>query len=117
MLCEVLRRLEAVGLAGDGDCTLPIPPAEIADALGLSVVHVNRALQELHREGLVTPGDGQVIIDAPPGLQAAGGFDPAYLHLGGDAARRAGGRSRRSHLVPGRAGDGDAAHRAERDGP
>ena len=81
MLCEVLRRLQAVGLAGDGGGTLPIPTAEIADALGLSVVHVNRALQELHRTGLVTPGDGQVTIDDPPGLQAAGGFDPAYLHL------------------------------------
>lgn len=75
MLCEVLRRLQAVGLARDGGCTLPIPPAEIADALGLSVVHVNRALQELHREGLITPGNGQVAIDDPPGLQAAGGFD------------------------------------------
>ena len=83
MLCEVLQRLEAVGLAGDGGGTLPIPLATIADALGLSVVHVNRALQALHREGLVTPGDGQVIIDDRVGLQAAGGFNPAYLYLKG----------------------------------
>ena len=84
LLCEVLRRLQAVGLAEDGGGTLPFPPAEIADALGLSVVHVHRTLQSLHREGLVTPGVGQVTIDDPPGLQAACGFDPAYLYLKGD---------------------------------
>ena len=85
LLCEVLRRLQAVGLAGNGGGTLPIPPAEIADALGLSVVHVNRTLRHLHGEGLVTADDEQVAIDDPPGLQAASGFDPAYLHLGGGA--------------------------------
>ena len=84
MLCEVLRRLQAVGLAEDGGGTLPIPLATIADALGLSVVHVNRALQDLRREGLVTPGEEQVTIDDPPGLQGAGGFDPAYLCIKGD---------------------------------
>ena len=102
LLCEVLRRLQAAGLAGDGG-TLPIPPAEIADALGLSVVHVNRTLSRLHGEGLVTPDEGQVTIDDLPGLQAAGGFDPAYLFLDGDA--------------DGRAGDGGAAHRTGQGGP
>lgn len=92
LLCEVLRRLQAAGLAGDGGCTLPIPPAEIADALGLSAVHVNRTLRRLHSEELVTAGDEQVAIDDLPGLQAAGGFDPAYLFLDGDAGGRAGGR-------------------------
>ena len=85
MLCEVLQRLQAVGLAEDGGGTLPIPPAEIADALGLSVVHVNRTLRRLHGEGLITSDDEQVTIADPPGLQAAGGFDPAYLFLGGGA--------------------------------
>ena len=84
MLCEVLRRLQAVGLAEDNGGTLPIPPAEIADALGLSVVHVNRTLRLLHGEGLITADDGQVTIDDPPGLQARGGFDPAYLFPGDD---------------------------------
>ncbi len=89
LLCEMLRRLQAVGLAEEGGCTLPIPPAEIADALGLSVVHVNRTLRGLRAAGLVTPDGGQVIIDDLPGLQAAGGFDPAYL-LGGDVGGRSG---------------------------
>lgn len=98
LLCEMLLRLQSVGLAEDGGCTLPIPPAEIADALGLSVVHVNRTLRGLHGEGLATPGDGQVTIDDLPGLQAVSGFDPAYLHLSGYTGGNAGGwiRSRRT---------------------
>lgn len=85
LLCEVLWRLQAAGLAKDDGYTLPITPAEIADALGLSVVHVNRTLRRLRGEGLVTADDEQVTIDDPPGLQAAGAFDPAYLFLRGDA--------------------------------
>lgn len=96
MLCEVLRRLQAVGLAGNGGGTLPIPPAEIADALGLSIVHVNRTLRHLHGEGLISADDEQVTIDDLPGLQAAGEFDPAYLFLGGDAGRRPGGQGPRA---------------------
>lgn len=91
LLCEVLQRLHAVGLA-EGGGTLPIPPVVIADALGLSVVHVNRALQRLHGEGLVTPGDAQVTVHDSPGLQAVGGFDPAYLSLGGGVDVRAEGQ-------------------------
>jgi CRP-like cAMP-binding protein len=113
LLCEVVLRLEAVGFAEDGGCTLPIMQTEIADALGLSVVHVNRALQSLGGEELVTSEGGQVTIDDLRGLQVAGGFDPAYLHLHGDVAGRArgrapGARTRRPHLVPDRAGDGSA---------
>ena len=88
LLCEVLRRLQAVGLAEDGG-TLPIPPAEIADALGLSVVHVNRTLWRLHGEGLIALNDGRVTIADVPGLQAAGEFDPTYLFLGSDAGEQA----------------------------
>ena len=107
MLCEVLRRLQAVGLAEGG--TLPIPLAAIADALGLSVVHVNRTLRRLHGEGLVTADDGQVTVDDLPGLQAAGEFDPAYLFLGGDAGGRAGqGPGARPADTPDRAGHAGA---------
>ena len=96
LLCEVLGRLQAVGLTEDDGCTLPVPPAEIADALGLSVVHVNRTLQSLRAEGLVTSDDGQVTIDDLPGLQAASEFDPACLEFGGDEGGQAGGQGPRA---------------------
>ena len=47
VLCEVLVRMRAVGLANGDACELPITQAELGDALGLSTVHVNRSLQEL----------------------------------------------------------------------
>ena len=109
LLCEVLLRLEAVGLAEDDGCTLPITQTEIANALGLSVVHVNRTLQRLDGKGLVKSGSGQVTIDDLRGLQAAGEFDHAYLHQHGDVSRRTRG---------GRAGNGGTAQtRVGRGGP
>lgn len=58
LLCEVLLRLEAVG-AGEGvPGVLPLKQAEISDALGLSIVHVTRTLQQLQAEHLVGTGGG-----------------------------------------------------------
>src|SRR5215217_1165114 len=54
LLCEVLVRMKAVGLANGDACELPITQAELGDALGLSTVHVNRSLQELRGKGLIT---------------------------------------------------------------
>ena len=42
LLCEMVVRLNAVGLADGRVCELPITQTELADATGLSTVHVNR---------------------------------------------------------------------------
>jgi CRP-like cAMP-binding protein len=82
ILCEVYVRLEAVGLTNGWSYKLPITQAELGDATGLSTVHVNRTLQELRGDGLITtPKGGQVIIKDWDGLQKAGEFDPTYLHI------------------------------------
>ena len=52
-----------------------------ADALGLTAVHLNRALQRLRNDGLITLADGFLGIPSWPDLERAGGFDPGYLHL------------------------------------
>ncbi|WP_311924682.1 Crp/Fnr family transcriptional regulator [Microvirga sp. 3-52] len=44
VLCELLVRLQAVGLVKDDACDLPITQAEFADAIGVTPVHVNRVL-------------------------------------------------------------------------
>ena len=81
LLCELFVRLRAVGLAGNEGFQLFITQSEIADALGLSSVHVNRVLKELRGNRLLaTPGRFVSILDWE-GLQAAGEFDPSYLHL------------------------------------
>lgn len=62
------------------DCNhLPLTQVLLADALGLSAVHVNRTLQELKHEQLVSIGsDGINLLDRD-GLVAVAGFDPEYL--------------------------------------
>jgi len=81
LLCELLLRLRTVGLASHGGFELPLTQSEIADSLGLSHVHVNRVLQRLRAEGLITLGQGTLVIPDIPKLEAFSGFNPNYLHL------------------------------------
>ena len=81
VLCEVFTRLRAVGLTQDHACSLPFTQAELGDALGLSTVHVNRTLQALRGEGLITLERGRLTILDWKGLAETAQFDPAYLHL------------------------------------
>lgn len=83
LFCEVYVRLRAVDLADDLTFDLPITQVELADALGLSSVHVNRVLQDLRREGLIASTATSTRISDWERLKAAGDFDPAYLHLRG----------------------------------
>jgi CRP-like cAMP-binding protein len=81
LLCELLVRLRAVDLVEDHAFTLPVTQAELGDAFGLSTVHVNRVLQDLRSDGLMTLHGGALKVLDWEGLQKAGEFDPAYLHL------------------------------------
>jgi CRP-like cAMP-binding protein len=89
LLCEVMVRMRAVGLANGDACELPITQAELGDALGLSTVHVNRSLQDLRGKGLITLRGSILTVQDWDRLKEAGEFDPTYLHLDGDAVRAA----------------------------
>lgn len=81
LFCELTVRARAVGLDQDGIDHLPTQQ-EIGDALGMSLVHVNRTMRELRENGLVsTEGRRRLTILDWPGLQQAAEFDPSYLHL------------------------------------
>jgi CRP-like cAMP-binding protein len=81
LICEVYARALAVDLAKPHECEFPITQAEMADALGLSTVHVNRVLQELRGDGLLTLSAKRVKIHDWEGFKHVADFDPAYLHL------------------------------------
>ena len=53
IILELHHRLSIVGLANENVMPLPLTQEMMADALGLSVVHLNRTLQQLRRDGLV----------------------------------------------------------------
>jgi CRP-like cAMP-binding protein len=82
LFCEVFVRLRAAGLVQDNRCRFPITQHHLSDSLGLSAVHTNRILQALRRERLIAFQSGELTVLDWPGLQAAGEFDPAYLHMG-----------------------------------
>jgi CRP-like cAMP-binding protein len=81
LLCEMMVRLKAVGLAEGHACDLPITQAEFGDALGLTTVHVNRILQQLRADGLIQTQGTRLNIPDWDKLKEAGEFDPTYLHL------------------------------------
>lgn len=81
LLCEVVARMKAIGLTDGSVCDLPVTQQELADSLGLSLVHVNRVLQRLRASGLVSLGRGALQVHDWDGLQQAGEFDPSYLKI------------------------------------
>ena len=74
-------RLQAIGLAGDQSFELPITQVELADTVGLSVVHVNRSLKSLRASGVITFRSGRVVILDHAGLREMCDFRSNYLHL------------------------------------
>jgi CRP-like cAMP-binding protein len=81
LFCEMFVRMKILGLAPDKSFHLPVTQNEIADALGLSSVHVNRTLQKLRRERLIASRGRYFSVEDWPRLRAAADFDPLYLHL------------------------------------
>jgi CRP-like cAMP-binding protein len=81
LLCEVWWRLDVVGMTHGGTYELPVTQTDIGDAMGLSVVHVNRTLQHLRADGLIALQSSVVVVRDWARLQAVGEFDPAYLQL------------------------------------
>jgi CRP-like cAMP-binding protein len=81
LFCELLYRFRAVGLNQGNSCTLPLTQVELAETLGLSSVHVNRTLQELRRQKLITLEGGTLTIQDLAALEEISFFNPDYLHL------------------------------------
>jgi CRP-like cAMP-binding protein len=81
LLVELYLRLKTVGKASDGRCDFPLTQNDLADATGLTAVHVNRTLQELRRDGLIELGRKQLRILDLERLKDVSMFNPNYLHL------------------------------------
>jgi len=70
-ILELLDRQQRSGLARNGRIDLPLTQEVLADHLGLSVVHMNRTLQQLRREGLIVYRAGCLLIPDPDRLARA----------------------------------------------
>ena len=80
LLAEIGTRLQAMDLAPGDRFELPMTQLDIADALGLTPVHVNRVVQELRRQGLLELRKHSVSLPDLPRLKELGDFDDLYLH-------------------------------------
>lgn len=81
LFCEFYVKLSAAGLVTGGSFSLPLTQEDVADTTGLSLVHVNRCLQQLRELGLLKVRHRLVEIDDTEGLMRFCGFNPNYLHL------------------------------------
>jgi CRP-like cAMP-binding protein len=81
MLCEIWTRLDAIGRAQIATYELPITQTDLADAVGLSLVHVNKSLKRLREGGLITFRANEVRVHDWERLRSVAEFDAAYLQL------------------------------------
>jgi CRP-like cAMP-binding protein len=88
LICELYVRLRAVGLTNGTSFDCPVTQTEIADATGLSTVHVNRSIQQMRADRLIVWERGVCKIPDFGALQEAAMFESGYLHMqtGGIAA-------------------------------
>ena len=82
-LLELGAKLALVGLGSRDGYDCPLTQYHLADALGLSAVHVNRVLRKLREEGLATFRNGRVTFDDFDQLASLADFDPAYMDHAG----------------------------------
>lgn len=81
LMVEMYLRLQAVGRAHDGRCEFPLTQTDLADATGLTAVHVNRTLQELRGDGLIRLERRQLEILNLQRMKDVSMFNANYLHL------------------------------------
>ena len=90
LLLEFAVRSEAAGLSSGSGFELPVSQNDLADALGITPVHMNRTMQWLRGERLIRTHMRTVEIEDWEAMVKLAGFDPVYLHPEGPRAAPAG---------------------------
>ncbi len=80
LMCELYIRMRNIGLATDDECRMPLTQLVLADALGLTPVHVNRVLGVLKEAKVMELKRGSLKIINSAKLAEIAGFDGNYLH-------------------------------------
>lgn len=86
LICEFATRMEAVGLARDGLVAFPFKQQQLADALGLSTIHLNRVLRSLRASGFIRLEARSLTVLDSATLCRMSHFNPDYLHFDRRAA-------------------------------
>ena len=81
LLCEFAKRLELAGLGSEEGYEFPMTQEQLADATGLTPVHINRTLKGLEAEKLIARTRRTIRISDWERLRNVAGFSELYLHL------------------------------------
>lgn len=81
VLCELAVRLDAHGLTDHMGYHLPMTQAELADALGLTPVHLNRVIRSLESDGLINRSKRDLSFPDWERMRDMADFNDRYLHL------------------------------------
>jgi CRP-like cAMP-binding protein len=81
LLLELFHRLKSVSFVHGTQYVLPITQEMLADALGLSVVHTNRMLQQLRHEQLIEWNSSAINLLQPEALEELSDFQQSSLVL------------------------------------
>lgn len=87
LFCELYSRLNSIGHAKEGAMSLPLTQMDLAEATGMTAVHVNRTLQQLRARDLIRWNGGALKIPDFGALAGVALFTPEYLHLDRDGHR------------------------------
>ena len=79
LILELHERLQLVDLATPSGFDCPLNQHALADALGLSAIHVNRTLRQLRERGLVTLSGHRMLIHDAKALRDLAEYNSSYL--------------------------------------
>ncbi len=81
LFCEIGLRMEKAGLGSRTGFQLSAIQSQLADALGMTPVHMNRVIRALRQDNLLLVQGRDVQVPDWDALAAVGGFDGGYLEL------------------------------------
>lgn len=79
LLLELWYRLRLIGEVHDSLIRMPMTQNDLADTLGLSLVHINRQLRTLKNQGLISIGRKWVRLNDVEKLTELSEFNPQHL--------------------------------------
>lgn len=82
LMCEIFARQQGIPASGGGECDFLLTQWQLAEATGLTQVHVNRTVQELRRRCSVELRNLRLLIPDFAELAGIAAFNANYLHLG-----------------------------------
>ena len=80
LICELRERMRNIDAVRDGQFNMPLTQPDLAEALGLTPIHINRVVRQLLADNILEIHRGEVKVLDQEALVQIADFDPSYLH-------------------------------------